>query len=608
MLPSVIALVLLAAPPALLPGFHRSAWFDEQVREEWLADGVRVVVNAPVDYDPARPTRLIIYATPNGNTIEQTLGSTAPAGTDWRFDIQHVAAQVRRLREVSPDVNVVVACCEAEGLSWPAWRKRFADSGPASSSLAKEDNPPNPLLAREPPAGVGLRVRKLVDTVRGWAPGQDVRITLAAHSGGGSFLFGFLDSADDVPNEIERFVFLDANYSYSDDAKHGDKLLGWLRGSDSRRLFVIAYDDRRITLNGKLVVGPTGGTFRATQRILAWFGKDVPLAESRAGDIVTHRGLGDQVLFHVHANPENKILHTALVGEMNGLLEATADATTKWGSFGGPRAYKDWVQPAAGIPARPSDAPGGSAVFEKLASLSPADREEAIAREILSGNIPDFLRKFQSVTIRIEQNANSQPGQPDVPKGSARPDQAHTATIEVMADYLAIGSDDDFVRVPMTPMTAQRIADAFGCSLSTRKIADEIYQASPVKLAPMPLTEAREATTTFAQHNSIIEKQRAGHGLGELVAGIKKDVVVTNRLAERPNRVAIYGWHKLDGSPIQPLTIVHYNGYVDYSHGIRLVRRSVTVDGKPRDIRHVLHSAELCPLLSDEGPLLRPSY
>jgi hypothetical protein len=106
----------------------------------------------------------------------------------------------------------------------------------------------------------------------------------------------------------------------------------------------------------------------------------------------------------------------------------------------------------------------------------------------------------------------------------------------------------------------------------------------------------------------LIEERRRGQALGRLVAGTKKDVVVTNRLGERPDRVAIYGWHQLDGTPIQPLTIVHVNWYVDYSHGVRLMRRAVTVDGRPRDVRHVLHAADLCGLLSDEGPLTHPSY
>jgi hypothetical protein len=251
-----------------------------------------------------------------------------------------------------------------------------------------------------------------------------------------------------------------------------------------------------------------------------------------------------------------------------------------------------WVQPAPGIPARPTDAEAGSAVFKRFGALSPAEREEAIAREILRGNVPDFLRKFQPIMIRGKDKAG----------------RDHTVVAEVLPDYLAIGSDTDFVRVPITPQTAQRIAEAFGCSLPTRKLADEVYKAATVKLAPTPLTEAREKAETFAHHNALIEEQRRGKQLGDLVAGIKKDVVITNRLGEKPNRVAIYGWHKLDGTPIQPLTTVHVDCYVDYSHGIRLVRRSVLVDGKPRDIRHALHATEICGLLSDEGPIDWPSY
>ena len=72
--------------------------------------------------------------------------------------------------------------------------------------------------------------------------------------------------------------------------------------------------------------------------------------------------------------------------------------------------------------------------------------------------------------------------------------------------------------------------------------------------------------------------------------------------------MAIYGWHKLDGTPIQRLTIVHVIWYVDYSHGIRLMKRDVIVDGKPRDVRTVQHSAELSGLLSDEGAIQIPAY
>ncbi len=557
----LIALLWAAAPPDPLPGFRRAAWFDEQVREAWGEAGVRAVVNAPVRLDPAKPTRLLVYATPNGNSIEQTLGRGPAPGQDWHFDIQHVAAQVRRLREVSPGENVVLACVEAEGL---AWKRAHADA---------------PIV-----------VRRVVDGLKAGIPGSPLRVTLAGHSGGGSFLFAHLDAADAVPDEVEAFAFLDANYGYSDADKHGDKLVAWLKAGADRRLAVIAYDDRNVKVNGKNVVGPTGGTYRATGRMLDRIGKDVPLAESKDGPLVTHTGLAGRLLVRVHANPENRILHTALVGDMNGLLEASTagrPGVAAWGRFGGPRAYAAWVQPAPGIPTRPADAPGGAAFVASLAALKPGAREEAIFREVGRGNVPAHLRTFHPISVKAG---------------------THAATYEVMGDYLAVGSDTDFVRVPMMPATAQRIADAFGCALPTRMIVDDVNRAAAVRLEPRPMTEKREAVETFLRHDAIVREQLAGKPAGGVVVGAMKDVVVSNRLAEKPNKVAIYGWHRPDGTPIQPLTIVHRASYVDYSHGVRLMKRSVTVDGKPVDVRHALHAADLWPLLSDEGPLTRPSY
>jgi hypothetical protein len=60
------------------------------------------------------------------------------------------------------------------------------------------------------------------------------------------------------------------------------------------------------------------------------------------------RSVNGQIEFFIHRNPDNKILHTALVGEMNGPLQSLTlgtDLAGKWGDFGGPRAYANWIQP-----------------------------------------------------------------------------------------------------------------------------------------------------------------------------------------------------------------------------------------------------------------------
>ncbi|HWP39654.1 MAG TPA: hypothetical protein VNL70_01925, partial [Tepidisphaeraceae bacterium] len=166
--------------------------FGERVEVEQLHHA-RMVINAPStrQFDPTRRTQIILYALPNSNTIEQTIGCRADAGQDWHFDIQHIAAQTRLLREIEPKLNIVVCYLEADGLSWPAWRQKW----PASPALS----------------------RQIVQRVLEHAPGTDKRLTLAAHSGGGSFIWAYLDAGDAIQESVQRIALLDANYSYSDE-------------------------------------------------------------------------------------------------------------------------------------------------------------------------------------------------------------------------------------------------------------------------------------------------------------------------------------------------------------------------------------------------------
>ncbi len=591
----VVLVALVGVSPTVgdtWDGFDLSVYFDEQTRLMRIEPGVRLIITSPIPgrLDPAKPTRVVFFATPNGNTVEQTLGRQIADGEDWHYDIQHIAAQHRKLREVNTRENLVLVCLEAEGLSWPAWRKKHADNAAI--------------------------IRRVVSEVLAVIPVDSPSVTLASHSGGGSFMFGFINGSDAIPDWIDRMIFLDSNYGYDYADHHGDKLIAWLNADADRRLVVIAYDDREITYKGKKVVSQTGGTFRATHRMLDRFKQEGGIVEAKGHGFHTFDALGGLARLMVHPNKENIILHTRMVGEMNGCLHGmTLDTPEqdKWGVFGGPRAYMQWVQPPpmgdkeasnvqdtepgpigfdVTIPDRPDDAMGGRAFMKRVAGLSPSRREAAIRDELLSGNVPGFLRRFVAIHTRAKISDDSE----------------LSVIYEVAPDYLCVGSDDDFVRVPMTPMTAKTVADAFGCALPTRKMVDDIYDQAAIKLGPLPLTEDRTTVTTFLQHNGLIEWQRQGKTLGALVAGIKKDVVVSNRLQEKPNRVAIYGWHKLDGEPIQPLTIVHTETYVDYSHGVRLVRRSMRVAGETTTVDAVLADPSIAGLLSDEGVISELRY
>jgi hypothetical protein len=574
MRPALLALFVTLTACAAPPQFTPSACFHERTLDLTLPSGVRLHLNLPAKIDDTKPTALILYATPNGNTIEQTLGCAKAENLDWHYDIQHVAAQVRRLRELNPRENLALAVTEAPKLSWPAFR---------------QSNPDHQAI-----------IRSIVDTAVELTGAKS--ITLTGHSGGGSFIFGYLNAHDAIPAQVTRIAFLDANYAYTDDApqNHGDKLIAWLKAEASRHLVVIAYDDREITLNGKKVVSPTGGTYRATSRMLDRFRKDAQVSEVWEAPFVHHYALGHRFDVFVHPNPQNQILHTALVGEMNGLLQALTlgmPEESKWGTFGGPRAYDTCIQPAPPtlkLPPRAKDAPTGSQFAKLIESLSPQQREAEILKQITAGNVPPFLRTLKPIYAEFTDGAG----------------QEHTIFYWVTPDHLALGTDDDFFRVPMTPQTAQKIADACDASLITRKISDDIFRSASARLAPIPLIENRESAATFFRHHQLIEEGRTklGARLGALVAGDKKDVVLSNRLAEKPRRVAIYGWHKTTGEAIQPLTIVHADTYVDYSHGVRLLGRHVTVDGRPADARDVTKNATLAALLSDEGPLTGAEY
>ncbi len=261
---------------------------------------------------------------------------------------------------------------------------------------------------------------------------------------------------------------------------------------------------------------------------------------------------------------------------------------------------------AAGLPARPqtlplparaTDAPTGSQFIQEIQSLPLAEREREILTQILAGNVPPFLRRLCAVSVTNVAGSRT-----------------NTGTFFVAPDYLAVGSDEDFFRAPMTPATAQRIAGQLGCILPTPKMVDAIYAAAEVKLAPLPIAPSAAMTTVavFALHNEMVRTQRveslAARPLGALVAGHQKDVVICPQLAGAPGKVAIYGWHRTNGTAIQPLYLGHSAGWVDYSQCVRLARQSMILNGATTTVARVLADPGLCGLLSDQGVVANPCY
>jgi hypothetical protein len=212
---------------------------------------------------------------------------------------------------------------------------------------------------------------------------------------------------------------------------------------------------------------------------------------------------------------------------------------------------------------RPSKKITGSDFYAMSAGYNWKQRDSLAVEYILQGNFPSFLKKFVPVEMELYDSSAS---------------IKNNITIYVSPDYLSVGNDQDWARVPLTPMAAKIIADSFHCMLPTVAMVDAIYNAAVVKLSPVPMFAFRDSTPTMYHHHLIIEGQRKG--AKGLIAGIKKDVVQFNAQPDKSNRVAIYGWHRPDGKPIQPYYTGHVNWYVDYSHGIRLVYKKVKWKGK----------------------------
>lgn len=245
---------------------------------------------------------------------------------------------------------------------------------------------------------------------------------------------------------------------------------------------------------------------------------------------------------------------------------------------------------ARSMPRRSGSAAGGEAFFAALGGLSGSERDARVVKELARGNMPAFLRQLKPVTFRGKDSRGADT----------------EIVICVTPDYLALGSDRDYVRVPLGLPAAARIAGRFNMLLPTPRMVDAIYAQADVKLSPAPMQAGPQMSSTayLLRHDATIDNQLRGrHGL---IAGQKKDVVMASRMASAPGRVAIYGWHRSGGRPIQPVSTVHGANYADYSHGIRLVSKTAYLNGKPVALDELLGSSRYAYLLNKEGPLPGP--
>jgi len=243
------------------------------------------------------------------------------------------------------------------------------------------------------------------------------------------------------------------------------------------------------------------------------------------------------------------------------------------------------------IPQRSPQAIGAAQFVSDVAAMTERERDGAIRAQLEAGNLPGFLRRARAIEVddRLADGERVR------------------LTLCVLPDYLSIGSDDDYLLIPMSLDAALSVGASFGLALPTRRIVDLIYRQASVHLVPQPMPpgDRMRSTAYYVEHDAMVRHQREAFGAatGELTAGHMKDVVISTRLRSQPGHVAIYGWHRSVDSPIQPLSTLHGARYADYSHGVRLVSQRVYVNGEARSLFDVLADPRLSRLLSDEGPM-----
>lgn len=125
---------------------------------------------------------------------------------------------------------------------------------------------------------------------------------------------------------------------------------------------------------------------------------------------------------------------------------------------------------------------------------------------------------------------------------------------------------------PVGIAEAIMLARANDAELPFPELVDAIWEAADLKLSPLPRKHDGTPRTmanpaVYEDQAERIAAQVAGRSY-RLLAGTHKDVVI------KDGKVGLYGWHRPDGSVIQPFYAGHAPAWKDFSQALRLVRRA----------------------------------
>jgi hypothetical protein len=260
-------------------------------------------------------------------------------------------------------------------------------------------------------------------------------------------------------------------------------------------------------------------------------------------------------------------------------------------------------------------------------------RDGEIFQQLKNGNLPDFCRVWSRVHLSD--------------------DRGNVGEVRVLSDCLALGSNDDWVRVNLSAYTSQRIADEWKCLILTTKILKEAYAQAAHPLIYHALDCVRyggmyqSSNLAMRWHDDIVQgiadcdrppanlaetrgkfdpqvgvaafrnlhrgrcKVPSPHP-GTLVVGHKKEVVICHEQSDGSHKnghgLSFMGFFQADGEPLQAgWGAAHGAGFTDYAQGTRLVHPVMMVNGSEMSYAEVLTSERYYRLVVDVKPK-RPSH
>jgi hypothetical protein len=218
----------------------------------------------------------------------------------------------------------------------------------------------------------------------------------------------------------------------------------------------------------------------------------------------------------------------------------------------------------------------------QFGKLTPTELQNALMMQIDLGNVPNFLRQLKKVTIKNRDGS--------------------TIDTYVMPDVIAIGSDTDYIRVPLMPVVAQMLAKRLNLSLPTKAVVDAIWDEAGKKPGDnnglvgtqLSLTDYTrdlkkdgpyvDSFGWSVRHSLDVDSQlrEQNRPPGTLVAGHQKEMVVTadasNRNSPYFGLLHFYGFYDQvgpNGHPVQT-SPAHSTTWTEYSLGIRYASQMVT--------------------------------